>query len=590
MSPSLPQPARQPIAFAPSPGLPDGPVHVLKFGSSVLRGPGDLPKVAGEIYRQRRRGRRVVAVVSALEGETDRLFREAAAVGGQSSCAGVADLVSLGEDRAAALLKLACDRIGLVATIRRAEHLGLVAGGSEVDAGFVAFAPDPIRSALEACDVVIVPGFVGVDGGGARVLLGRGGSDYTAAILGAGLGAECVRLYKDVDGVFERDPAEDPSARRFACLGYADAKRLARQLVHDKAVDHAARHGLTIEVDAIGHEDPTTIGDVPARLADPRPRSPTRIALAGYGVVGQALARRLRDDPNFELTSILVRDPARQRDVPPPAPMTDRPDHFLAADCDVLVELTSCQHTGALLCCEQLRRGRHVVTASKRLISAHFNRLRENERAGSATLRYAAAVGGSAPILETIGQARQSAPVLEVSGILNGTVNFVLHRIAQGMDLAEALAIARDAGFAEEDSAADLSGADAAAKLRIVASAAFDLQPGDVSVQTEPLDEAAASRIARSGERWVQVSTIRHDKSALVATVALRPASQLRFPIPDDEWNLASIRLADNTELVARGRGAGGAATAEAVLADLYALAARPRAASQPLLLNEVRA
>src|SRR4051794_22017869 len=83
------------VALAAAPLAPaeiqSEPLLVLKFGSSVLRSLDDLPTVAGEIYRQRRRGKRIIAVVSALEGETDRLFAEAARASGGVDCSGVAE-------------------------------------------------------------------------------------------------------------------------------------------------------------------------------------------------------------------------------------------------------------------------------------------------------------------------------------------------------------------------------------------------------------------------------------------------------------------------------------------------------------------
>src|SRR3546814_3089038 len=95
LRPSSPAPGRDAAATSSR--------YVLKFGSSVLRTIEDLPRVAGELYRQRRLGRRIVAVVSALSGETDRLFAEAAAVAGTVSCRCVPDLVSLGGARTPAL-------------------------------------------------------------------------------------------------------------------------------------------------------------------------------------------------------------------------------------------------------------------------------------------------------------------------------------------------------------------------------------------------------------------------------------------------------------------------------------------------------
>lgn len=226
--------------------LESGTLLVLKFGSSVLRDLGDLPAVAGELYRQRRMGRQIIAVVSALGTETDYLFQEAKIAAGGIDCKGAADLVSLGEERAMMLLRIACKRIGLPAGICRAEELGIEADGSEQDANYVRLAPKTLLSKLDEHGLVIVPGFVGTSSDGRR-LLGRGGSDFTAAILGGELGADCVRLYKDVDGVFDQDPAVAPNAHKFESISYAQALAVARPLVHSKAIEFAASRDLPIE-------------------------------------------------------------------------------------------------------------------------------------------------------------------------------------------------------------------------------------------------------------------------------------------------------------------------------------------------------
>ena len=218
------------------------PLAVLKFGSSVLRSVEDLPRVAGEIYRQRRAGSPHV-VVSALAGETDALFAQAARVAGGVDCAGMAELVSLGEERTAALLRIACDRIGLPAEICRPEALGLATGGDPLNAHPETLSGSALR---EACrhGLVIVPGFVGTDDAGRRTLLGRGGSDLSAVFLARALGADRVRLYKDVNGVYDRDPAVLREPRRFAEISWADAARVAGKLIQPQAIDHAAVHGL----------------------------------------------------------------------------------------------------------------------------------------------------------------------------------------------------------------------------------------------------------------------------------------------------------------------------------------------------------
>src|SRR3546814_8187196 len=92
---------------------------------------------------------------------------------------------------------------------------------------------DPIHleAKLAATGLVIVPGFVGTGEDGQRSLFGRGGSDFSAVFLAGELGAECVRLYKDVDGVYESDPARCPGARRFAEVSWEDVLEVARPLI-----------------------------------------------------------------------------------------------------------------------------------------------------------------------------------------------------------------------------------------------------------------------------------------------------------------------------------------------------------------------
>lgn len=543
-------------------------VAVLKFGSSVLRSVDDLPRAAGEIYRRRREGWRLVVVVSALAGETDALFAQAAAVAGGVDCSGIADLVSLGEERTAALLRIACDRIGLPAAICRPEALGLATRGDSLNAQPVALDEAALRTALDETGLVIVPGFVGTDTDGGRTLLGRGGSDLSAVFLAGALGAEKVRLYKDVDGVYDRDPAVLRDPKRFTDISWADAARVAGKLIQPQAIDHAAQFGLPIEVTGIGGEAPTRVGACTGAAAPVSARRPLRIALAGYGVVGQALAKRLGSEPDFEIVSILVRDPGRTRAVTPPCPLGGDVEAFFATPADILIDVLSCDATGEALSRRLLAAGRHVVSASKRVVARAGAELDALAAAQGGTLRHSAAVGGAAPVLETVAEARRAGEIAEVAAVLNGTVNFILDRLHAGADLDAALDEARAAGFAEEDSSADLEGHDAAAKLKLIAARAFGVDPAGVDVTTEALDDAAAVRIRASGRRWVQAARLTEG----AARVELVFADEAGLPALPGEWNCARVTTRDGRDFACVGRGAGGAATAEAVVADLFDL------------------
>ena len=315
--------------------------------------------------------------------------------------------------------------------------------------------------------------------------------------------------------------------------------------------------------------------EAPAGAAAPRP---LRIALAGFGVVGQALAEKLKGRRDYEIVSILVREPQRPRAVRPPVPLTNDRKAFLEAPADILIDVLSCAETGALLSEWALGRGIHVVSASKRVVSGCLPLLAAAAERTGAQLYYSAAVGGGAPVLETVAAARSRGEIASVEGVLNGTVGYILTRLAAGQSFADALAQARLAGFAEEDPSEDLSGADAAAKVRLIAAEAWGADPRAVDVDAEPLDKAAVARIESSGEPHVQLARV----TRAGASVRLVPLSTVpQLPRVSDEGNCALVTLADGSLLTCSGKGAGGDPTSASILTDLARLsAARAEAAS----------
>ncbi|KAK0331966.1 hypothetical protein LTR94_026803, partial [Friedmanniomyces endolithicus] len=172
-------------------------VVVLKFGSSILRSPAEAPLVAAAVYGYVRAGRKVVAVVSAFGGSTDRLLGEARALGLPHSNELLPGYVALGEEKSAALVAIACDRIGLEACALSVRELGIVAQGEPEHSRPSGLRPDHLKQALDRHEVVVVPGFGAVKPDGRVALLGRGGSDLTAVFLAAELGLKKVRLVKD---------------------------------------------------------------------------------------------------------------------------------------------------------------------------------------------------------------------------------------------------------------------------------------------------------------------------------------------------------------------------------------------------------
>lgn len=293
-----------------------------------------------------------------------------------------------------------------------------------------------------------------------------------------------------------------------------------------------------------------------------------RVALAGCGVVGGGVLERLLKEPRFEVVGVLVRSPDRARDVAIPTGLvlTD-PAALLAREPDVVVEAISDASTGLALIRAALTRGVDVVSANKQAVGGDLSALTALASSTGARLLYSASVGGGAPLIETVRRARAHGPVVRIEAVLNGTCNFILNRLADGIAFDEALKAARDAGFAEEDPTADLSGQDAAAKLAILAHEALDGALSPDAIARETLSGDAALPAGRT--RQLAGLDVRSDR----AQVAFRAAEgdSLFADLPD-EWNALRVTTGDGRTFTARGRGAGRRPTTESVWADLHAL------------------
>ncbi len=246
-------------------------LRVLKFGSSVLARPEEYGRAAEEVCAEVAGGCKVVAVVSAMGRTTDQLLAAARTVAEAPADPLVAALLGTGEEASVALLAMALDARGVSVRAFTRTTIPIRTRGPLQDADPVDVDAERLLSVLESVDVVVFPGFVGVDAAGSPSLLGRGGTDLTALFLGHALGAAEIRLVKDVDGIFPGDPGEKPDAAPFAYLSWEGARRIGGGVVQEKALAFAARHGLGFRVDAPGGRG-TWVG----ALAEAPPGSATR--------------------------------------------------------------------------------------------------------------------------------------------------------------------------------------------------------------------------------------------------------------------------------------------------------------------------
>jgi len=320
----------------------------------------------------------------------------------------------------------------------------------------------------------------------------------------------------------------------------------------------------------------------------------TRIGLIGFGTVGSALARRLTsvDTPRgLVLSHILDRRPDDKRRAHPQLAdlrWTDRLDDLLQSDADVIVEAIGGVDPASAWIGDALRAGKSVVTANKQVIARDGLRLLTLASRQGRQLRFEAAVGGSMPIVRAVGEGLAGDRLTRIDAILNGTTNAVLSAMeAHGGSLASALADARARGYAEADPTADLDGTDARAKLAILCALAFgvSVHPDQIDVRSSaavtPADVAAARQ---SGGALRQIAHADYDwsRSRLTAWVAPTVVSRDSiFAATVGPRNAAIVAGVHSGETIISGTGAGGDATAAAILADLVAIA-RDRAAIVP--------
>jgi homoserine dehydrogenase len=319
-----------------------------------------------------------------------------------------------------------------------------------------------------------------------------------------------------------------------------------------------------------------------------------RIGLLGFGTVGSAVARRLTsiDSPRgLQLTHICDRRAGAKRDAHPGLAgvrWTSSIDELLEGDVDVVVEAIGGLDPAAGWVREALRAGKSVVTANKQVVARDGLRLLTLAFRQGRQLRFEAAVGGSMPIVRAIGDGLAGDRLTRIDAILNGTTNAVLSTMeSTGCGLAAALADARACGYAEADPSADLDGVDARAKLAILCAVAFgvDVRPDQIAARSTaavtPADVAAA-RARGSVIRQIAHADYDPSRSRLIAWVA-------PVPVRDDSLfartvgprNAAIVAGVHSGETTITGAGAGGDATAVAIVGDLIAIA-RDRAAIVP--------
>ncbi len=224
---------------------------VQKFGGTSLGDMERIARAADHVKTALRRGHRVVVVVSAMAGETDRLVALAHSAGSEPGSVEHDAIVASGEQVSAGLLALMLCGAGIAARSFQGWQVPLITDSTHSRARVLRIAPAALEACLEAGGVPVVTGFQGVTDDGRITTLGRGGSDLSAVTLAARLGAERCDIFTDVDGVFTCDPRIVAKARKLDMITCEEMLELASQgakVLHARSVAVALNHRVRLQV------------------------------------------------------------------------------------------------------------------------------------------------------------------------------------------------------------------------------------------------------------------------------------------------------------------------------------------------------
>lgn len=316
---------------------------------------------------------------------------------------------------------------------------------------------------------------------------------------------------------------------------------------------------------------------------------PMNIGLLGYGVVGSAVARLLTEHSDeiarragvpVRVALIGVRDATKARafDLPGARFTTDPREVVTDPAVDVVVEVMGGAEPARALILEAIANKKHVVTANKELLSTSGREVMSAAEVAGVDLLFEASVAGGIPIVRPLRESLAGDRVRRVMGIVNGTTNFILTRMSEmGEDFSSALEEATRLGYAEADPSADVDGHDAAAKIAILASLAFDARVVASDVPREGIARITRADIAAAHQMGYEVKLLaiaELDGDEISARVG--PAMVPRtHPLASvrDVFNAVFIEADQVGELMFLGRGAGGAPTASAVVGDIVEVA-----------------
>lgn len=314
-----------------------------------------------------------------------------------------------------------------------------------------------------------------------------------------------------------------------------------------------------------------------------------QVALLGLGTVGTGVYKVLQAQKEemlpklgveLELKKILVRNIEKAAAKVEDASVLTSDWKEIAEDetIDIVIEVMGGMEPARTCILEALRAGKNVVTANKDLVASDGRILMDVAKENGKDFLFEAAVAGGIPVIRPLKQCLAGNHIKEVVGIVNGTTNFILTKMTEeGMEFAEALALATELGYAEADPTADIEGLDAARKMAIMASIAFNSRVVFEDVYTEGITKITARDIRYAREMGCHIKLLGVAKNTEEGIhVSVHPMLiDSRHPLAsvNDSFNAVFISGDAVGETMLYGRGAGELPTASAIVGDVFDVA-----------------
>lgn len=556
---------------------------VIKLGSSVLTDVKTIPKAVHEVYQYLRQGVKVLVVVSAIGNTTNELITKAKLILDDpsigDSTAAFAELLATGETTAASLFSMGLDRAGIKA--KTLSHSFLKTQGSILNAEPKALNHELIIHLFKQYSVLVIPGFIGHDDDAQVTLLGRGGSDYTAIFAAWALNADACVIYKDTSGIFDKDPnLYANTAKCYASIHYQDCLKLDYPVIQFSALKFAQDNNFNFTVKSLKQKSGTQVGAFKSKISSNNYRqNKLNVILLGLGTVGFGVYKNiLANNHLFNLVGVCVKDIKKHKIHNISAEIISEDiDEIIGRKCDVVIELIGGISIAEKAITYSLNKRHHVISANKALIAEKGLALSELAANNGVTFSYSAAVAGAIPILETLSHFKKNKPlnyIRSVTGIVNGTCNFILDKIIEGKTFSDAITLAQNMGFAEADPSLDINGYDSAQKISIISRIAFGKEPDSLHVNgIQNIDEKYIHDERIKGNIVRLIASCEKTADGIHANVQpLALATEHPFAKIADENNAILIQTIENELIPLYGKGAGRWPTAEAVFADLLEL------------------